>query len=70
MGYERHNTSVLPKGSRTSIAPGQVGKTPPHTNDEPLAEPQRVRGEVNLLREAREMRDEWRRNRHSRLFGR
>jgi hypothetical protein len=71
MGYERHNTTVRPKEARVSVAPEPAGTLHPRNiAAPPIERTQAYSGERNILREAREMRNEWRRNRHSRLFGR
>ncbi len=70
MGHQRHRTSVLSVTSHD--APKGVEANAAHRPQPDASAARRSAadcGETNVWRQARQMRDEWRKHRYARLFG-
>ena len=67
MGYERQNKSIQTADIQIPVKLDPVTRQAAEVDDVLSGRPAAASSERNLLREARLMRDEWRRNRFSRL---
>jgi hypothetical protein len=67
MGYERPSKTPLHADAQPTVV--RDGRAICADSEAPVvaSRPETIRGETDVWRQARQMRDEWRRNRYSRL---